>query len=87
MLFMPSPFGGSPAPGSPSVSLVPNNFGPTLLLILGLLTAPLLFGVPILLLGLAHVRSADGSLALPLLAAFLRRLKRRVGGMARESFH
>ncbi len=44
---------------------MPNNFGPTLLLALGLLTAPLLIGVPLLVLGLALLRSADGTPALP----------------------
>jgi hypothetical protein len=47
---------------------VPNNFGPTLLLALGLLTAPLLVGVPLLVLGLALLRSMDGTPALPSLS-------------------
>ncbi|AFY28258.1 hypothetical protein [Cyanobium gracile] len=52
---------------------MPNNFGPTLLLVLGLLTAPLLIGVPLLLLGLALLRSADGGPALPSLSRFVAR--------------
>lgn len=47
---------------------MPNNFGPTLLLALGLLTTPLLIGVPLLVLGLALLRSADGTPALPSLS-------------------
>ncbi len=52
---------------------MPNNFGPTLLLALGLLTAPLLIGVPLLVLGLALLRSADGNPALPSLSRSLAR--------------
>lgn len=52
---------------------MPNNFGPTLLLALGLLTAPLLIGVPLLVLGLALLRSADGGPALPSLSRSLAR--------------
>jgi hypothetical protein len=63
---------------------VPNNFGPTLLLALGMLTAPVLIGVPLLVLGLALLRSADGTPALPTLSRALARRRqasacRRIG--------
>ncbi|MFM7362876.1 MAG: hypothetical protein ACKO6F_08060 [Cyanobium sp.] len=54
----------------------PNNLGPTLLLALGLLSAPLLVGVPLLLLGLAQIRTAAGRPALPALFLSQRRLFR-----------
>lgn len=52
---------------APALQSVPNNLGPTLLLVVGFLMAPLLIGVPLLLLGLAMLRSADGTPALPAL--------------------
>ena len=54
----------------------PNNLGPTLLLILGLLTLPLGVGIPVVLLGLAQIRTDQGRPALPLLARQQRRLWR-----------
>ena len=54
----------------------PNNLGPTLLLVLGLLTLPLGVGVPLVLLGLAQIRTHEGRPALPLLARQQRRLWR-----------
>ncbi len=52
----------------PAVRPVPNNLGPTLLLAVGFLMVPLLIGVPLLVLGLALLRSADGGPALPSLS-------------------
>ena len=57
----------------------PNNLGPTLLVLLGLLTAPLLVGVPLLLLGLAWIRTAEGRPALPGLASGQQRLWKALG--------
>lgn len=54
----------------------PNNLGPTLLLYLGVLTLPLGVGIPVLLLGLAQIRTVEGQPALPLLARNQRRLWR-----------
>jgi hypothetical protein len=56
---------------------LPNNLGPTLLLILGVMVSPLLIGVPLILLGLSRVRTAEGRLALPQLTAWKRRIRRR----------
>jgi hypothetical protein len=39
---------------------VPNNLGPTLLILLGFSLIPLLLGLPILLYGLSQLRSSDG---------------------------
>lgn len=61
---------------------VPNNLGATLLLALGLLTAPLIIGLPLMILGLAKVRSADGALALPHLAGSMRRLRRGINDLS-----
>ena len=58
---------------------LPNNLGPTLLLALGLLTAPLLVGVPVLLLGLSLIRTVEGRPALPALASGQRRLWKALG--------
>ncbi len=58
---------------------LPNNLGPTLLLALGLLTAPLLVGVPLLLLGLSLIRTVEGRPALPALASGQRRLWKVLG--------
>jgi hypothetical protein len=38
---------------SARVRPLPNNLGPTLLIAIGVLTTPLLFGVPLVLVGLA----------------------------------
>lgn len=46
-------------------SPLPNNLGPTLLLAIGLIISPLLIGVPLVLLGLARLRTAEGHKALP----------------------
>ena len=58
----------SPVAHAPALRPVPNNLGPTLLLAVGFLMAPLLIGVPLLVLGLALLRSADGTPSLPFLA-------------------
>jgi len=47
----------------------PNNFGPTLLIALGFMSAPIGLGIPLLLLGLAHLRTSHGASAFPLLAS------------------
>ena len=60
----------------------PNNLGPTLLLYIGVLTLPLGVGIPVLLLGLAQIRTMEGRHALPLLAHNQRRLWRAL----RDSF-
>ncbi len=67
---------GPPTAEGYAFTPVPNNLGATLLLALGLLTAPVIIGLPLLILGLAKVRSADGALALPHLAGSMRRLRR-----------
>lgn len=54
----------------------PNNLGATLLLYLGLLTLPLGVGIPVLLLGLARIRTLEGRLAMPLLARSQQRIWR-----------
>lgn len=54
----------------------PNNLGPTLLLVVGLLTLPLGLGIPLVLLGLAQIRTVEGRPAVPLLASQKRRLWR-----------
>lgn len=46
-------------------SPLPNNLGPTLLLAIGLMVSPLLIGVPLVILGLARLRTAEGQRALP----------------------
>lgn len=61
---------------SARVRPLPNNLGPTLLIAIGVLTAPLLFGVPLVLVGLALVRTAQGRLAWPSLAIWRLRLQR-----------
>ena len=50
---------------SARVRPLPNNLGPTLLIAIGVLTSPLVFGVPLVLVGLALVRTAQGRLAWP----------------------
>ena len=39
---------------------IPNNFGPTLLIVLGAGMTPLLIGVPLVLYALAQLRTRDG---------------------------
>lgn len=56
---------------------LPNNLGPTLLVIVGLIVSPLLIGMPLVMLGLSRVRTAEGRLALPRLSAWKRRIRRR----------
>lgn len=52
---------------------IPNNLGPTLLLVMALLLLPLGIGVPLLLISLAQVRTWQGQPAYPRLhAAFVR---------------
>jgi len=65
----------SPAPervrsGEPA-SAGPNNFGPTLLISLGLMSALIGLGIPLILLGLARLRTSQGAPAFPILAASL----------------
>jgi hypothetical protein len=71
---------GASAACAQNVSAVPNNFGATLLIALGLLTSPLLIGVPLLILGLSMVRSAEGP-ALPSLSSSMRRLQQGFDGL------
>ncbi len=56
-----------PAGSRPNRAL-PNNLGPTLLIALGLLAAPVGVGVPMVLLGLGRLKTAHGAAAFPLLA-------------------
>ena len=44
---------------------IPNNFGPTLLIIAGLSLTPALVGVPILWLGLSQLRDHQGRRSFP----------------------
>jgi hypothetical protein len=53
---------------------IPNNLGPTLLLVVALLLLPLGIGVPLLLLSLAQVRTWQGQPAFPRLHRSLDRL-------------
>lgn len=53
---------------------IPNNLGPTLLLVLALLLLPLGVGLPLLLLSLAQVRTWQGQPAFPRLHRGLARL-------------
>lgn len=46
------------------INELPNNLGPTLLIIGGCFLLPLLLGIPLLLLGLSQLRRADGSRAI-----------------------
>jgi hypothetical protein len=57
---------------------IPNNFGPTLLIAVGALTLPLGIGLPLLLLGLARVRTLTGQPAVPQLSGALRRFRHRL---------
>ena len=45
---------------APSTPELPNNFGATLLIVAGLLSAPALIGIPLLLYGLSQLRARDG---------------------------
>ena len=56
----------------------PNNLGPTLLLVIGLLSSPLMVGVPLVIVALGAVRTAAGEPALPRLTHWLQRLRRGV---------
>ncbi len=58
-----------------SATPIPNNLGPTLLLVLALLLLPLGIGLPLLLLSLAQVRTWQGQPALPRLHRGLERLR------------
>jgi hypothetical protein len=53
---------------------IPNNLGPTLLLVAALLLLPLGVGVPLLLLSLARMRTWQGQPAFPRLRRGLGRL-------------
>lgn len=53
---------------------IPNNLGPTLLLVVGLLLLPVGVGLPLLLLSLAQVRTWQGEPAFPRLHRGLGRL-------------
>lgn len=53
---------------------VPNNLGPTLLLVAGLLLLPLGVGLPLLLLALARLRTWQNQPAFPRLHQLLSRL-------------
>ncbi len=46
-----------------AISELPNNFGPTLLIIGGSFLVPLLLGIPLVLLGISQLRRADGTRA------------------------
>ncbi len=50
------------APTAP-IGELPNNLGPTLLIIGGSFLLPLLLGIPLLLMGISQLRRADGSRA------------------------
>lgn len=54
---------------------IPNNLGPTLLLVVGLLLLPLGVGLPLLLLSLAQVRTWKDQPAFPRLHRGLGRLQ------------
>lgn len=51
---------------------IPNNIGPTFLIMLAVALLPLGIGLPLLLIGLAQVRTVQGQLALPRLHRALR---------------
>jgi hypothetical protein len=57
-------------------SPAPNNLGATLLLAVGLLSSPLVVGVPLVIVALAAVRTAAGDPALPRLTRWLQGLRR-----------
>ena len=52
---------------------LPNNLGPTLLLFVGLATAPIGLGLVLLLVGLALLKDADGALSFPQIQARLKK--------------
>jgi hypothetical protein len=54
---------------------IPNNLGPTLLLVAGLLLLPLGVGLPLLLVSLARVRTWQNQPAFPRLHQALLRLR------------
>lgn len=60
-----------------TTSAIPNNLGPTLLIVLGVLLLPLGIGLPLLLLALARVRTWQGQRAWPRLHRTLQRLALR----------
>ncbi|GEM_PF-5475148 len=51
-----------------AITPIPNNIGPTFLLMIGLPTAPVGIGLPLILLALALLRNSDSSHAFPKLA-------------------
>ncbi|MFM7314203.1 MAG: hypothetical protein ACKO0M_13735 [Cyanobium sp.] len=55
---------------------VPNNLGPTLLLVAGLLLLPLGIGLPLLLISLARVRTWQNQPAFPRLHQALQRVRK-----------
>jgi hypothetical protein len=57
---------------------IPNNLGPTLLIAVGAFALPLGIGLPLLLLGLARVRTREGTPALPQLSGGVRRFRDRL---------
>ena len=64
---------------------IPNNLGPTLMLVMALLLLPLGIGLPLLLVALARVRTWQGQPAFPRLHQGLQRLREalpRVDGAA-----
>ena len=44
----------------PLASAMPNNFGPFVLIVLGLLLSPAGVGIPLLLFAISRIRSLDG---------------------------
>jgi len=53
----------------------PNNLGATLLIVLGLITAPVGIGIVLLVAGLAHLRQANGRYSFRRLHGWRRSLK------------
>lgn len=56
----------------------PNNLGPTMLIAVGMVGAPVGIGIPLLLLGLALLRTSHGTSAFPLLATTLSTLQQQL---------
>jgi hypothetical protein len=55
----------SPLPiGSEPIQAIPNNLGPTFLIIIGMMLMPVLVGLPLFLLGLTRLREGVVKLAL-----------------------
>lgn len=50
---------------TPAAAPIPNNLGPTLLIIAGLSLTPALVGIPILWLGLSQLRDFQGRRSFP----------------------